>query len=85
MENIGEFDVDSPDKSHAWCLRVSRYNLSDFVRSIQQMLWEFRAIFLQLTTFPTKSYAQTQFYGTFVSMCNWFKNKSSNHLFAMDL
>ena len=85
MENVGEFDVDSPDKSHAWCLRVNRYNLSDFVRSIQQMLWEFRAIFLQLTTFPTKIYAQTQFYGTFVSMCNWFKNKFSNRIFAMDL
>ena len=59
MENVGELDVDCPDKSHAWRLRVNRYNLSDFVCSIQQMLWEFQAIFLQLTTFPTKIYAQT--------------------------
>ena len=59
MENVGEFDVDCPDKSHAWRLRVYRYNLSDFVCLIQQIMWEFRAIFLQLTTFPTKIYAQT--------------------------
>ena len=59
MENVSEFDVDSPDKSHAWRLSVNRYNLSDFVCSIQQMLWEFWAIFLQLTTFPTKIYTQT--------------------------
>ena len=63
MENIGkiisEFDVDCPDKSHAWRLSVNRYHLSDFVCSNQQMLWEFRAICLQLTTFPTKIYAQT--------------------------
>ena len=58
MENVGEFDADCPDKSHAWRLRVNRYNLSDFVCSIQQML-EFWAIFLQLTTFPTKIYTQT--------------------------
>ena len=35
MENVGEFDVDCPDKSHAWRLRVNMYNLSDFVCSIQ--------------------------------------------------
>ena len=42
---IGEFDVDSPDKSHAWRLPINMYNLNDFVCCIPQMKREFRASF----------------------------------------
>ena len=42
MGNVGkiisEFDVDCPDKSHAWRLRVNRYNSIEFVCLIQRML-----------------------------------------------
>ena len=45
---------------------------------------KFRASFHQSTKFPTSIDRQTQLYGTFAPMWNWFQNKSPTHTFAVD-
>ena len=60
------------------------YNFNDFVCSILQTKWEFRASFHQLTRFPTNIDRQTWIHGTFASVCNWFQNKSPTRIFAPD-
>ena len=59
--SIGEFDVDSPDKSHAWRLHLNMHNSNDVICRITQKKCEVRATFDQydLTTFPTSINVQT--------------------------
>ena len=59
-------------------------NLNDFVCCIPQMKREFRASVHQSTKYPANIDRQTYFYGTFASMCNWFRNKSPTHTFVED-
>ena len=82
---IGEFYLDCPDKSHAWCLHLNIYNTINFICYIPEVKQEFQATFLQLTAYPNSIDVQTYFYGTYPSMWQWFQNKSPARILTVDL